>query len=82
MKWITRVPATWSPAQAVLAQATPQILASLTAGYRDDEWPSSDGGLEPRGVLIASELRQAQARRTVDRPWRPQSDQATNAFQT
>ena len=33
-KWITRVPATLSAAQAVLARADPQTLASLTEGYR------------------------------------------------
>jgi transposase len=82
MKWIRRVPATLSPAQAGLAQANPQILASLKAGYRYDELPSSDGGIEPRWVLIDSELRQAQARRTVDRQWRQQSDQETKALKT
>jgi transposase len=82
LKWITRLPATLSPAQAVLAQANPQILASLTAGSRDDEWPSSDGGMAPRWVLIDAELRQAQARRTVDRQWRQQSDQEPKAVKT
>jgi len=82
MKWSTRVPATLSPAQAVLAQANPQSLASLNAGYRYDELPASDGGIEQRWVLIYSALRQAQARRTVDRPWRQQSDQATQALKT
>lgn len=80
IKWITRVPATVSAAQALRAQADPQRLASLTAGYRSHEWPSSDGGIEPRWVLIYSELRQAQARRTVDKPWRQQSDKETKAF--
>ena len=47
-KWITRVPATVSPAQAVLAHADPQHLTALTAGSRDHELPSSDGGIEPR----------------------------------
>jgi transposase len=82
MKWITRVPATLSPAQAVLAQANPQILASRNAGSRYDELPSSDGGIEPRWVRIDSERRQAQARRPVDRQWRQQRDQETNAFKT
>jgi transposase len=48
IKWITRVPATVSAAQALLAQADPQRLASLTAGYRDHELPSGYGGIEPR----------------------------------
>jgi transposase len=80
MKWITRVPATVSAAQAVLAQANPQVLASLKEGYRDHELPSSDGGIEQRWVLIDSEPRQAQARRTVDKQWRQQSDKETKAF--
>ena len=52
LKWITRVPATVSAAPALLAQAAPQRLASLKAGYRDHEGPSRDGGIEPRWVLI------------------------------
>jgi transposase len=80
IKWITRVPATVSTAQAVLAQADPQLLASLTAGYRDHELPSSDGGIEQRWLLLYAERRQAQARRTVDKQWRQQSDQEPNAF--
>jgi hypothetical protein len=82
LKWITRVPATVSPAPAVLAQATPQRLASLQAGYRDDELPASYGGSEPRWVRIDAELRQAPARRTVDRQWRQQRDQDTTALKT
>ena len=81
IKWITRVPATVSTAQAVLAQADPQLLASLTAGYRYHELPSSDGGIEPRWLLISSERRQAQARRTVAQQWRQQRDKETQAFQ-
>ena len=42
--------------------------------------PTSYGGIEPRWVLISAERRQAQARRTVDKPWRQQSDQETKAF--
>jgi transposase len=80
LKWITRVPATVSAAQALLAQAAPQRLASLTAGSREHEWPSSYGGIEPRWVLIDSERRQAQARRTLDQQWRQQSDKETKAF--
>lgn len=80
MKWITRVPATVSAAQAILAQADPQSLASLKAGYRYHEFPSNYGGIEQRWVLIYSELRQAQARRTVDKQWRQQSDKETKAF--
>jgi transposase len=81
IKGITRVPATVSAAQALRAQAAPQRLASLTAGSRDHELPPSDGGIEPRWILIDSERRQAQARRTVDKPWRQQSAQETQACQ-
>jgi hypothetical protein len=37
------------------------------------------GGIEPRGVLISSESRRAQAHRAVDKPWRQQSDHELNA---
>jgi hypothetical protein len=43
MKWITRVPATVNAAQTVLAQAGPQALASLKAGYRYHELTSTYG---------------------------------------
>jgi transposase len=80
MKWMTRVPTTVSAAQAILAQADPQSLASLTAGYRYHEFPANYGGIEQRWVLIYSERRQAQARRTVHKPWRQQRDKETKAF--
>jgi transposase len=80
MKWITRVPATLSTAHAGLAHADPQGLASLKEGYRDHALPSSDGGIEQRWVLIYSAPRQAQARRTVDKQWRKQSDKETKAL--
>ena len=65
MKWITRVPATVSAAQAVLAQADPQSLALLTIGYRYHEFPANYGGIEQRWVLIYSESRQPQAQRPI-----------------
>jgi len=40
LKWITRVPATLSEAQAVLAQADPQTVTPLTEGYRYRVVPS------------------------------------------
>jgi transposase len=80
MKWMTRVPTTVSAAQAILAQADPQSLASLTAGYRYHEFPANYGGIEQRWVLIYSERRQAQARRTVHKQWRQQRDKETKAF--
>jgi hypothetical protein len=42
--------------------------------------PSSDGGIAQRWILLYSELRQAQARRTVDKQWRQQSDKETKTF--
>ena len=80
MKWITRVPATVSAAQAVLAEGNPQALTMLHAGYRAHELTSTDGGIEPRWLLIDSEPRQAQARRTVNKQWRQQSDKELNAL--
>src|SRR6266850_457652 len=80
LKWITRVPATVGAAQAVLAQANPQALTMLHEGYRDHELTSTYGGIEPRWLLIDSEPRQAQARRTVDQPWRQQRDKELNAL--
>ena len=64
-KWITRVPATLNAAQAVLAQANPQTMASLTEGYRYRAWTSTYGGGQ-RWLLMSSALRQPQAQRTVD----------------
>jgi transposase len=80
--WMPRVPATLREAQAVLAQADPQIMAPLTEGYRYRVVPSSYGGIEQRWVLIYSAQRQPQAQRTVDRPWRTQSDQEVSACKT
>jgi transposase len=80
LKWITRVPATVSAAQAVLAQANPQALTTRHEGYRSHEWTSTYGGIEPRWLRIDSEPRQAQARRTVDQPWRQQSDKERHAL--
>jgi transposase len=67
-------------AQAVLAQADPQTMAPLTEGYRYRVVPSSYGGVAQRWVLIHSELRQAQAQRTVNKQWRKHSDEEVKAF--
>ena len=53
-QWITRVPATLSEAQAVLAQANPQTMAPLTEGYRYHVMRSSAGGIEQRWMLLHS----------------------------
>jgi transposase len=79
-KWITRVPATLSEAQVVLAQAEPQTMAPLTEGYRHHVVRSSYGGVEQRWVLIHSEPRQPQAQRTVDKHLLKHSEQEGKAF--
>jgi transposase len=79
-KWITRVPATLSEAQAVLAQADPQTMAPLTEGYRYRVVQSSYGGVEQRWMLIHSEPRQPHAQRTVDKQLLKQSEQEVKAF--
>jgi transposase len=81
-KWITRVPATLSEVQAVLAQADPQTMAPLTEGYRYHVVRSSYGGVEQRWVLIHSEPRQPQAQRTVDKQWLKRSEKEVKAFKT
>jgi transposase len=79
VKWITRVPATLSAAQTARAQANPQTMAPRTEGYRSRVLPSTEGGIEQRWGLIASEHRQAQAQRTVDKQLRKQSDEEVQA---
>ena len=61
LKWITRVPATLTEAQEVLAQAQPETMPSLAEGYRYAGVASSYGGVAQRWVLIYSEQRQPQA---------------------
>jgi transposase len=82
LKWITRVPATLTEVQEVLAQAQPATMASLREGYRSAVLASSYGGVAQRWVFIYSEHRQPQAQRTVDTQWRKQSDQEVKAFKT
>jgi transposase len=79
-KWITRVPATLSEAQAVLAQADPQTMAPLTEGYRSHVVRSSYGGVEQRWVLLHSAARQPQAQRTVDKQLLKCSEQEAKTF--
>lgn len=80
MKWITRVPATLSEAQSALAQADPQAMIPLTEGYRHHVLTATYGGVEQRWVLIYSEPRQPQAKRTVDKYLLKQSDQEVKVF--
>jgi transposase len=81
MKWITRVPATLSEAQATLAQAEPQTMAPLTEGYRYQAFTSTDGEVAQRWMLIYSEARHPQAQHTVDKQLSQQSAKETRAFQ-
>jgi transposase len=80
LKWITRVPATLSDAQTVLAQASPHTMAPLTEGYRYHVLPATYGGVKQRWMLIASDSRQTQAQRTVDKQLLRHSDQESKAF--
>jgi transposase len=80
LKWLTRVPATLSEAQSVLAQAEPQARMPLTPGYRSHGVTSTYGGIAPRWVLIDAESRQPQAKRTVAQHLRKQRAQEVKAF--
>jgi transposase len=80
LKWLTRVPATVSEAQAALARVDPQTMAPLIEGYRYQVLPSTYGGVEQRWVLIYSEHRQPQAQRTVDKQLLKHSEQDGKAF--
>ena len=80
-KWITRVPATVSDAQAALVQADPQTMAPLIAGYRYQDLPSTYGGVVQRWMLVYSEHRHAQAQRTVDKQLLQQGQREVAAFQ-
>jgi transposase len=80
LKWIARVPATLSEAQAALAQAAPQTMAPLLDGYRYRALTSTYGGVAQRWVLVSSEHRLAQAQRTVDKQLLKHSEQEVKAF--
>jgi transposase len=79
-KWLTRVPATLTEAQAALAQADPAGMTPLTDGYRYHVRSSTYGGVVQRWVLIYSEHRRRQAQRTVDRQLLKQSTAEATAF--
>jgi transposase len=80
LKWITRVPATVSAAQAALAPVALPALAARTEGYRSQELTSTSGGIAPRWVLLSSAPRHPQAPRPVDTQWRQQSDKEVKAL--
>ena len=79
LKWITRVPATLSEAQAALTQTDPPTMAPRLDGYRDRALTSPAGGVAQRWGLIASEPRLPQAQRTGDKPWLKHREQDVNA---
>ena len=68
-------------AQAALSQADPQAMQPLTEGYRYHALTSTYGGVEQRWRLIASEARQPQATRTVEKQLLKQSAQDIKAWQ-
>ena len=80
IKWITRVPATLSEAQAALAQADPKTMAPLQENYRYHELTSTYGGVEQRWLLVYSEPRQARVQNTVDKQVFKQSEKELQAF--
>jgi transposase len=79
-KWITRVPATLSEAQEALADADPEAMEPLLAGYRAQIRASTYGGVAQRWVLIYSEHRRPQAQRTVEKQRLTQSAAEVKAF--
>jgi transposase len=79
-KWITRVPATLTAAQEVLARAAPETMAPLGAGYRYQVLASTYGGVAQRWMLLYSEHRRPQVQRTVDKHWLQQSEAEAKAF--
>jgi hypothetical protein len=68
-KWITRVPGTLNEVKAALAQADPEPMVPWKAGYRGQTLTSTYGGVAQRWLLIASQPRRPQARRTVHKRW-------------
>jgi transposase len=80
MKWISRVPATVSEAQAVCAQAAPTTMVPRLEDYRYQTLSSTYGGVEQRWLLVYSEQRRASSQRTVDKQWLKQSDKESKAF--
>jgi transposase len=79
--WLTRVPATLTEARTALAQATPEAVRPLMAGYRDRVLASTYGGVAQRRVRLYSEHRRPQAQHTVDTRLRKQGTADIKAFQ-
>jgi transposase len=81
LTWITRVPATLTEAQDMLATADPEAMLPLMEGYRYQLHTSHDGGIAQRWVLIYAERRRPQAQRTIDQDWLHQRTAVAKAFQ-
>ena len=79
-KWITRVPGTLNEVKAALAQADPEQMAPLKTGYRGQTLQSTYGGVAQRWLLIESQPRRPQARRTVNKRWLKHSAKAIKAW--
>jgi transposase len=79
-KWITRVPGTLNEVKAALAQADPEQMTPLKAGYRGQTLTSTYGGVAQRWLLIESQPRRPQARRTVNKRWLTHSEKEVKAF--
>jgi transposase len=81
MKWITRVPATLNEVKAALAQADPEQMVPLKAGYRGRTLTSTYGGVAQRWLLLESQPWRPQAQRTVNKRWLKHSENEVKAFQ-
>ncbi|HEY7712034.1 MAG TPA: IS1634 family transposase [Candidatus Entotheonella sp.] len=80
-KWITRVPGTLNEVKAALAQADPEQMVPLKAGYRGQTLTSTYGGVAQRWLLVESQPRRPQAQRTVNKRWLKHSETEIKAFQ-
>jgi transposase len=75
------VPGTLNEVKAALAQVDPEQMVSLKAGYRGQTLTSTYGGVAQRWLLIESQPRRPQARRTVNKRWLKHSEKEVKAFQ-
>jgi transposase len=79
-QWSTRVPAPLSEAQEALAEADPETMEPLLAGYRAHVRASTYGGVAPRWGLMYSEHRRPQAQRTGEKQLLKQRAAEVKAF--
>jgi transposase len=79
-RWITRVPATLNEVKTALAQTDPEQMTPLKEGYRAQTLTSTYGGVAQRWLLIESQPRRPQARRTVNKRWLKHSEKEVKAF--